>query len=75
LHQCGGGSGGSQSHQDCVHPSTACLEAMVAQKAVAAVADTAGATTTMPYAKAGVKEQVSLLPISEFHYNLLGIWE
>jgi hypothetical protein len=30
---------------------------MVAQTAVAAVADTAGATTTMPYAKAGVKKQ------------------
>ncbi len=58
-----------------MHPSTAWLEATVAQTAVAAVADTAGATTTMPYAKAGVKNQISLLPISEFHYNLLGIWE
>jgi hypothetical protein len=74
LHQWGGG-GASQSHQHCVHPSTACLEATVAQTAVAAVEDTAGATTTMHYAKAGVKNQVSVLPISEFHYNLLGIWE
>jgi hypothetical protein len=72
LHQCGGGAG-SQSHQHCVHRSTACLEATVAQIAVAAVADIAGATRTMPSAKAGVKKQVSLLPISEFHYNLLGI--
>ncbi len=57
MHQCGGG-GASQSHQHCVHPLTACLEATVAQTAVAAVADTAGATTTMPYAKAGIKKQV-----------------
>jgi hypothetical protein len=57
-----------------VHPSTAWLEGTVAQTSVAAVADTAGATTTMPCAKAGVKNQISL-PISEFHYNLLGIWE
>lgn len=40
LQDCING-GASQSHQHCVHPSTACLEATVAQTAVAAVADTA----------------------------------